>query len=459
MKNKMRKPAFMLLVLSMIVLALSACGSNNKNNNASSTSSSTPSATTEASASASTPAESKEPAKDPVKLKFYAQYSGVEMPVYDATKEALKLVMPEVDVEFEVAAQDDEQKIKTYAAAGSLPDIFFASSGLIEALKKSDNLMVMDDVVKELNIEALLNESSKPMLWNKDGHSYAVPNVGQWAGVFYYNKDLFTANNIKVPTNYTEFLEAVKAFKAKGIIPLSLFGKEKWPGVLMLDMAIVGSAQPEGLKRLDNGEGNFSEEVYTKGANKINELIKAGLLSKNAFNTTADDAAAQFAAGKAAMLLNGAWSMAFQYENLGDKLDIMYNPLADAEIADQVKWNMSGGGFNQGFAVSKNSKNADVAAKYAALFSIEFAKQRVLQLADPNSILVEKVIPTNGLNPVQQKYSDDSANFKTMTTFAWGYENAKFKTEIEDITQKLFAGQKVDDYVSDMNKALETARK
>nr|WP_255807682.1 extracellular solute-binding protein [Cohnella mopanensis] len=437
----------------MLTLALSACGSNDKSSNASSA----PSATTEP--SASTPAESKAPEAGSVKLKFYAQYSGVEIPVYDAAKEALKQAMPEVEVEFEVAAQDDEQKIKTYAAAGSLPDIFFASSGLIETLKKSDNLYVMDDVIKANNIESLLNESSKPMLWNKDGHSYSVPNVGQWAGVFYYNKDLFAQNDIKVPTNYDELLAAVKAFKAKNITPLALFGKEKWPGVLMLDMAITGSGDAAALKKLDAGEGTFSDEIYTKGVNKISELIKAGLLSKNAFNTTADDAAAQFKSGKAAMLINGAWSMAFQYENLGDKLDIMYNPLVDADKADQVQWNMSGGGFNQGFAVSKNSKNVEVAAKYAALFSIEFAKQRVIQLADPNSILVEKVVPTNGLNPVQQKYSDDSANFKSMTTFAWGYENAKYKTAIEDNTQKLFAGQKTDDYIKDMNKALETARK
>jgi len=452
----LKKPATMLALLSMVALSLTACGSDNKDNNAHPSASVSPSA----SASGSAPAEeTKAPEPGSIKLKFYAQYSGVEMPVYDAAKEAMKTIMPEVDVEFEVAAQDDEQKIKTYAAAGSLPDIFFASSGLIETLKKSDNLYVMDDVVKELNIESLLNESSKPMLWNKDGHSYSVPNVGQWAGVFYYNKDLFAEHNVKVPTNYDELLEAVKAFKAKDITPLALFAKEKWPGVLMLDMAVVGSAEPGGLKRLDNGEGDFSEEVYLKGAQKIAELIQAGLLSKNAFNTTADDAAAQFKSGKAAMLLNGAWSMAAQYENLGDKLDIMYNPLADADKADQVQWSMSGGGFNQGFAVSKNSKNVEAAAKYAALFSIEFAKQRVIQLADPNSILVEKVVPTNGLNPVQQKYADDSVNFKSMTTFAWGYENAKYKTSIEDNTQKLFAGQKPEDYIKDMSKALENARK
>jgi raffinose/stachyose/melibiose transport system substrate-binding protein len=370
----------------------------------------------------------------------------------------MKKVMPEVTVEFEVAAQDDEQKIKTYAAAGSLPDILFASSGLIETLKKSDNLMTLDDAVKENNIEALLSESSKPMLWNKDGHSYAVPNVGQWAALMYYNKELFSQNNIKVPTNYTELLAAVKAFKALNITPLALFAKEKWPCVQLLDMAVVGS-ESGGLKKLDNGEGTFSDAAYSQAVNKLSELTNAGLLSKNAFNTTADDATAQFTTGKAAMMINGAWAMNNIYTLMSDKLDILYTPFADADKVEQVKWNVSGGGFNQGFAVSKNSKNKEIAAKYAALFSIEFAKQRIILLSDPNSILVEAVKPLKGLSPIQQKYADDSVNFKTMTSFPWGFENAKFKTEIEDSSQNLLAGQKTDSFIKDMNKAIETARK
>ncbi|MCQ6561115.1 ABC transporter substrate-binding protein [Paenibacillus mendelii] len=443
MKNKTLKPILMLLLLSMVALSLAACGSgNNKADNES---------------GSKNEAGGNDAAKA-VKLKFYAQYSGVEKAVYDAAKESMKKVMPEVEVEFEVAAQDDEQKIKTYAAAGSLPDIFFASSGLIETLKKSDNLYVMDDVVKENNIESLLNETSKPMLWNKDGHSYSVPNVGQWAALIYYNKELFAQHNVKAPTNYTELLEAVKAFKAKDITPLALFAKEKWPGVQLFDMAVVGS-EPAGVKKLDNGEGQFSDEAYIQATNKLAELTKEGLLSKNAFNTTADDAAAQFTSGKAAMLLNGAWSMNNIYEMMGDKLGILYTPFSDADKVDQVKWNMSGGGFNQGFAVSKNSANKEVAAKYAALFSIEFAKQRVIMLADPNSILVEDVKPANGLSPVQQQYADDSVNFKTMTAFPWGLENAKFKTAIEDNTQKLLAGQDKEDFIKDMNKAIEQARK
>ncbi|WP_054955607.1 ABC transporter substrate-binding protein [Paenibacillus dakarensis] len=429
----------MLLMLAACMVMLTACGGGKDN-------------------AGESPASSSGSENQPVKLKFYAQYSGENIPVYDAAKEAMKKVMPEVEVEFEVAAQDDEQKIKTYAAAGTLPDIFFASSGLIEVFRTSDNLMQLDQIVKDNNIEEMLNPTSKAMLWNKDGHSYAVPNVGQWAAIVYYNKELFESNNVKVPENYTEFLAAVKTFSSKDITPLALFAKEKWPIVQLYDMAVV-SSEPGGLKKLDGGEGTFSDEAYIKGANKVAELSEAGILSKNAFNMTWDDAMAQFTSGKSAMILNGAWVMNDIYKAMGDKVDILYTPLVDAETAETTKWNISGGGFNQGFAVSKNSKNPEVAAKYAALFSIEFAKSRVELLGDPNPILNENPEPKNGLSPIQQKYAADSANFKTMTSFAWGLENAKFKTAIEDNTPLLLLNKKVDAFIEQMNKSLEAARK
>ncbi|WP_068777066.1 ABC transporter substrate-binding protein [Paenibacillus sp. FJAT-26967] len=437
----MRKTAVkgMSLLLAMaLVLMLAACGNGDDKS------------------SGGTGTDGK--AGEAVKLKFYAQYSGENIPVYDAAKAELKKVMPEVDVDFEVAAQDDEQKIKTYAAAGNLPDIFFASSGLIDVFKKSNNILALDNVIKENKIEEKLNETSKTLLWDQDGHSYAVPNVGQWASLIFINKKVFEDNGVKVPANYDEFLTAVQTFKSKNITPLSLFAKEKWPGVQLMDMAIV-SEEPGGLKKLESGQGTFSDAAYTKAADKLSKLTAAGLLSSGAFNTNWEDALAQFTSGKAAMTLNGAWAMNDITKAMGDNVDIIYAPFADKDKAEAVKWNVSGGGFNQGFAVSANSKNKDIAAKYAALFSIEFAKQRILLLGDPNPILKDAPQPNTPHGALQKKYVADSANFKTMTTFPWGLSNAKFKTSVEDNTQKFLVDRKTDAYINDMNKALELARK
>src|ERR1700730_10343867 len=104
MKN-LKKPVLMLFMLAMVMLVLSACSPTKKEE---------PMASSTSETSTVTPVETKAQIAEAVKLKFYAQYSGEEKTVYDAANEAMKKVMPEVTVEFEVAAQDDEQKIKTY---------------------------------------------------------------------------------------------------------------------------------------------------------------------------------------------------------------------------------------------------------------------------------------------------------------------------------------------------------
>lgn len=394
-------------------------------------------------------------APQPVKLKIYTQYSILdEKLAYDYAVAAMKKIMPEVTLDLEVAAQDDDQKIKTYAATGNLPDIFFASAGLIEVFKKSNNVLPLDEYVRELKIEEKLLPSARNMLWDKDGHCYGVPNVGQWAALIFYNKKVFSANNIKVPTNYDEFLAAVKALKAKGIIPLALFAKEKWPGVQLYDV-LVTRMDPGGLKKVNDGKGSITEPAYRKAAERLVELVKAGLISPAAFNTNYDEACALFIEGKAAMLLNGAWAMTLLGEKMGDNVDFMYYPLADPANAEAVKWNMSGGGLNQAFCVSPHSKYKDIAARFVCQFALKFAEGRVVKCGDPNPILKDCPPPEKGYLPIQQRYVNDSVNFKTMTCFPWGLTDAKFKTAIEDNVQKLLTGEyPVDDFIKDTERAL-----
>lgn len=391
-----------------------------------------------------------------VKLKIYAQYSSDdEKQPFDYAVEKMKEKMPNVELDLEIMAQDDNQKIKTYAATGNLPDIFVATSDIIESFKKSDNILMLDDYVKDLKIEDRFLQSSMSLLKDKEGHTWAVPSAGQFAALLYYNKDVFEKCNVEVPTNYEEFLESVKTFKSNDIIPLALFAKEKWPGVQLFDM-LVSRKESKGVAKLDSGDGSASEEAYISAANKIVELVKAGLLPKGAFNLSSDEAGALFKEGKAAMYLSGAWSMNNLGTNMGDNVGILYYPLADAKDADNVKWNMSGGGYNSGFGVSPHSKYKDIAAEYLCQFALEFAEGRIIKRGDPNPILKNSPEPEKGYLTIQQQYVADSDNFKTMTCFPWGLKNSKFKAAIEDEVNRLLTGDySVDKFVENLNKAIE----
>ena len=394
-----------------------------------------------------------------VKLKIYAQYSADdEKQPFDYAVEKMKQEMPNVELALEIMAQDDNQKIKTYAATSNLPDIFIATTDIIESFKKSNNILSLDKYVQDLGIENKFLQSSIPLLKDKDGHTWAIPNAGQFAAIIYYNKEVFTKYNVKVPINYDEFMDAVKKFKSNGIIPLALFAKEKWPGVQLFDI-LASRKESRGITKLDLGEGKASEEAYVSAAQKTVELVKAGLLPKGAFNLSSDEAGALFKEGKAAMYLSGAWSMKNLGTDMGDKVGILYYPFEDAKDADAVRWNMSGGGYNSGFGVSPNSKNKDIAAKYACLFSLKFAEGRIIKRGDPNPILKDSPKPEQGYLPIQQEYVDKSSSFKTMTCFPWGLKNPKFKAAIEDEVNKLLTGDyKVDDFIKNLDKVIEQSK-
>lgn len=53
-----------------------------------------------------------------------------------------------------------------------------------------------------------------------DGHIYAFPRTGPAVDLLFFNKKVFEQNGVKIPTNYPELLAAVKAFNAKGIVPV-----------------------------------------------------------------------------------------------------------------------------------------------------------------------------------------------------------------------------------------------
>ena len=375
-----------------------------------------------------------------VKLKIYTQYADdTEKLPFDYARAAMEKIMPNVGLELEVEARDDNRKLKTYAASGNLPDIFRVTSDTRETLKKSNNLLVLDQYMQDLKVEDQLLPTAVPLIKEGDGHYYSIMSMGTFAELIYYNKDVFQNCGARVPTDFDEFLEAVKTIKAKGIVPMAIFSKEKWPGVQLFDLCAIG-AEPSGNAGLNSGRTRISDAAYKGAADKVIALAKAGAFDKNLFNTPSDQALAMFGEGKAAMFINGAWALGDVGGKLGDKADFLYpNALADA--GSKWDYNVSGGGFNGGLAVSSNSKNKDLAARFAIQLGLKTTEGRTVKLLEPNSVLKNCAAPEKEMNSIQQRYTAEMPKFKTFSSFPWGITNSKLKTMLEDDCEKLLTGQ------------------
>lgn len=439
--QNLKKTLSLLLILMMMTFMFAGCTSTEE----------APATTSE-----TTQGETVEATDETITLKIYAQYADEDTKVpYDYAVQELAKAYPNVKLDLDIQAQDDGQKLQSYAATGNLPDIFQIGASQIETFKESGNILVLDDYVKSTGFGDKVHQSAQNLLWNEDGHAYAFPYAGNELVLIYYNKALFEQYNVKVPETYEELEAAVKIFNENDIVPLSIFAKEKWITTSLFDV-FATRLEPQGIKKLDKGEGMATEDAYVKAAERLHHLVEIGLLADGATNMNYDQAAALFYEGKAAMFINGQWEIAASTEKLGDNVDWMFYPTFSENPS--AKMAFAGGGAPGGYAVSPYSEHQALAAEVAAFLSEKYCEAKHLYRANP--LLAVKIDPSlepiNPYPPMMEKLSDALPEITSTTSFAWGLTNPQFKVLIEDQSQFLLTPDySAEEFITEMNKSLE----
>lgn len=325
----------------------------------------------------------------------------------DYAVDEMKKVMPNVTLEIEPAAQDDDAKLKTMMATGDLPEIFGTTRSNLDVAIKSNSILPLDDYVKELNLEETVTPSTLSYLEQQDGHTWIIPTENSTFGLIYVNKSIFEKAGVEIPQNYEELLATADTFNQQGIIPMCIWLKETWPPLQLFDMISI-TENPNGIKALDvNGDALPSDPAYQHAAEKIVDMVNAGMFSKDAFTMDYDSALAQFLNGEAAMMMGGSWTAQEFGEKLGeDNIEILLPYVfADADQVETVKaeGRMSGGGFSGGYAVSANAENPEVAAKYAIQLALKNIEGRIVKIGENNTAFLN---PPGIRNPAEQGRKD-----------------------------------------------------
>lgn len=399
--------------------------------------------------------EGKSDQQEAVSLRIYAQYADDDTKVpYDYAVEKLKEAYPHVTLELEVQAQDDGQKLMTYAATGNLPDIYQVALAQIENFKTSGNIMVLNEIAKETGFIDRVFESAQNILYNEDGNIYAFPYAGNEYVVWYYNKALFEQYNVKVPTTFDELFTTIEVFKSNGIVPMALFGAEGWITAAFYDV-LATRWDAGGIAKLDNGKGLPSEEAYVNAAQMMNKLVKAGIFQDSVSFSNYDQASQMFLNGEAAMFLNGQWYMTDATNVLGDKVDWMFYPSYDEASYEAGKAIWSGGGAASGYGVNPNSKHAELAAEVAAFISEKYCEAKVKYRGTALVALNVDVTHEVEFPPMMKKLEETIPNIQSITKFDWHLTNATFKTSLEDQTKYLLVPDYTpEEFVTELTKSL-----
>jgi len=453
MKSKFIKKLLSSVLALTIVASMAACGS------------STESADSTAAVSSSVAEESK-PA-EPVTLKIFStspdRATGVGK-LEDDIAAKYKAENPNVTIEFE-ALQDEpyKQKFKAYTASNSLPDIFmvWGQSAFFGPVMKGGYAAELNtaDYADYKFVNGTLDG------YSQDGKLYGLPrNLDTM--LLLYNKAMFDDNGLKVPTTYAELLEVSKAFRAKGIAPLAMTGKDKWPlGILYQDLVLKLSGNQKLIYDAMDGKTTFAAEAdLLKAAQMVQEMADAKVF-QDAF-TASDYGAANnlFAQEKAAMYYMGSWTMNMAgdtnfSEHFRQNVGATYFPVIDGgkgTAGDALAW------CGAGYAVSEKSANKAEAIK---LLNYMMKPENSAKLSWETGAQVPaqdySAFMTGKENQLQTQITALIASAKTTSALSCWYDNSTpaMKTDGENLSQKLAAKQLTpEQFLAECDKAATAAR-
>lgn len=197
-------------------------------------------------------------------------------------------------------------KLRLALAAGNPPDIFFGWGGGI--LKSYVDAGAVYPLPSNVNTDRFLSSILDPVTFN--GKLYGVPNSGTQPDIFYYNKKIFNKYNLNPPETWDELLHIIRFLNKKGVVPISLAGKNRWPGLMYLMYLTnrIGGVEPF-QSVLANKKGAWSDPAFIRASEMIRELISEGAFSPN-FETldyNLGQSTELLYTDKAAMQLMGAW--------------------------------------------------------------------------------------------------------------------------------------------------------
>lgn len=435
------------MALSLAASLLSGCGGTEKAGTAETGSESKGGTESDASG---------EEMKIPKEINFYTYYADSAIPRVDETLERLKDIYPDLKVNIEHRTDGDGSVLKTRAAVGELPDVFECIGQVENVLLKSGDLAPLDDVMEETDFESKFLEGNLEVKKAEDGHYYAVDSTTPGGYLIYYNTEVFDRLGLEEPKNFDEFKQVITTLAENDVIPFALFGQEKWPGLQLYDMAVIGQGQDLGIGGLEEQKTKITDPEYIEAAKKIEEVISLGLIGKGAMNTNASQAFELLGTGQAGMLGNGQWF--FNDAITGGWADHIgyfhYNPFADAGKEEERQWHMSGNqGSAGGYAVSAKGEYAEFCKQF--ILDYVYTRQVVNAECGEISALKEPVEPKEPRPASFQDFVDNTANIKSNSKFEYVFSNTELLAALENENELLNTGSITsDDFIKDLEEEL-----
>ncbi|MCF8167367.1 MAG: extracellular solute-binding protein [Rhodoferax sp.] len=285
--------------------------------------------------------------------------------------------------------------------AGNPPDLYSSWAGARTAALV-DDLEPIDDIWQSAQLDTRFAPALVRSASQYQGKKYLIPLTQHYVA-FFYNKKIFQANGVEPPQTWSAFLEVCATLKKKGVVPIALGAKDKWPAQFWFDLLLLRSAPLEFREKLMAGDARYDDP-------RVKAVFAewAGLLSKGYFNASPapNDLAWDSGAnemvyqGTAAMTLMGSWNIGFFSNDAhrwvgGKDFDFFAFPTMDGGLP------VVSLGPIDGVVLPKRAANPAGAKAVMAYLSDMEAQQAISR--GSGALAPNLLVPVDFYSPIQQR--------------------------------------------------------
>ncbi len=231
---------------------------------------------------------------------------------------------------------DFRQKFAAAIQAGEGPDVINVYYGWLPAYVQQKVLVPLpEDAFKAADIESAFFPMVKTAAFS--GKYYALPTAVRTLALF-YNQDLLTAANKKVPTTWDEFVDVAKATTKKTGDKMEIEGCTYDPGGQGHQWWRECLNRQNGLLPMsdDHKKLAWSDPKGVEAFTWYMDLIKKHKVCENGFDT---DGATAFQKGHAALHIDGSFRISTYTKNAPDlKYGIAPLPMRTAKASYASYW-------------------------------------------------------------------------------------------------------------------------
>jgi raffinose/stachyose/melibiose transport system substrate-binding protein len=356
-------------------------------------------------------------------------------PYLDAIKD-FETNHPGVKIKMETFENESyKTKIKAAVAANELPDIFFTwAGGFSESFVESGKVLSLDTYYSkysdEITMAALANDVYNGKLY---GSVTCTP-----VSVLWYNKAMFDAQGLKVPTTWDEFKAICQKFVDAGIDPIGTSVKDTWVLAMLHDgLALKSAGHDKVVKALTKNGQSYNDADFLAAANAIKELVDMGAFIEGATGLSNDEASAAFYAEQVPMYITGSWMGGSILTDAEHPENFSVAPIPVVNSANAATTDFMGGGSDT-LMVSASTENPDMAATAAFEITRSVSKYAYLSGAGIPAWTVD--YDATAVPEISRQVAELAANATSFTLWFDTLMNSDDAGEYLSLLQGLYTG-------------------